>query len=151
MEIEYNVNAFDIWKVQMYKLYTSFAGAINVVFTGSMMFTGLTFIRHERLGIGLLFFVLASWFPLIHPFLVFNHTAQQAKRIQNMKMSISDGGFTISNVLERTTTPFADVVFSGEKLGVFIIQTKNRHSYMIPLKGLGNQEEAFMKFFTVKA
>lgn len=147
----YRNDAKDMWQLNMYYIYSSFAGTVNIVFTDAMLALLIAFATKVPGFVVCLIILGFVWFPLIHPLFIWSKSKKNAATIDfDTDIMLDDSGIHITVKDQHEDISWKKVTKALKKPTMMVIYTDAVHSYIITDRIVGKDKKAFRDFVMSK-
>ena len=146
-----DVNAFDLWKMAMSRIYRSPVGVVNIVFSvAAVLLTARIWGSSGEFMRGLLVFACLL-FPLIQPVAIYGKSVKQLEdQPGDMELFANDSGVHITTGGKEEFLIWSRIHNAVKYRDMIVILTDASHGYMLSGRTLGEQKEAFFAFLCSK-
>lgn len=130
----------------MMKIYKSFAGIVNLVFTAAVFLLAISLWGDSGLMI-ILLLPACLWFPVIHPYLIYQNAKKQINAIpEGMSLSFDKEGLHVKTPTDSQSIAWNQIQGISHQGKLIIIQSGGRYGYMIPTRIIGSKLGEFNQF-----
>lgn len=141
------VTPFDLFWMTMKKVYKSWTGICNLIFTVSVIVMTYKFYQSAKAWQQLLLVVLCLVFPVFQPLGIYYRAKFQVASIpKDLKMDIDDSCIKVSAGIKSEKIPWSRVKGFYDEGHLLILQMDQGSGYFITNRVLNGQKESFKSF-----
>ena len=141
----------DLWSLAMLRIYKSFAGVINIVFTVSVFFMTLRLFGSSGPVFRVIMVFLCLLFPVIQPLAIYGKSVKQLEELpKDLELVFNDKGLCVRCKGQKEEIPWKKITNAIKQKNMIVILTDEKHGYMITDRELGDKKEEFYSFVCKK-
>lgn len=146
-----DVRPKDLWKIAMTKIYKSYTGIINTVFTVAMILLTLKFFNTSGGFIKAVLIFAIILFPILQPLAIYSRSVKQLEDLPGeMIMRFDDKGVCVECKGQREILPWTRIVNAYKQKGMVVVMSDDRHGYMLTDRVLGAKKDEFFEYLRTK-
>ena len=146
-----DVKPKDLWKIAMTKIYKSYTGIINAVFTVAMILLTLKFFGTAGGFIKAVLVFAVILFPILQPLAIYSRSIKQFEDLPGeMVMRFDDKGVCVECKGERELLPWKRISNAYKQKGMVVVMSDDRHGYMLTDRVLGTKKDEFFEYLRSK-
>lgn len=150
-KFNYQLTAYELWKLSMYRIYGSMVGASNIIFTIAMILLAVRFGTEANIFFKILIIIGISLFTVIQPLIVYNRAKKQLESFpKDMVIAFDDYGIHIITSNKNVDLKWDSIKGIAKKHSMVIVFSTYKHGYIITNKMLGSDKEDFYKYIITK-
>jgi len=146
-KFDYQIIAFDLWKLSMHVTYGSIVGASNIVFTIAMILVTARFWNEVNIMLKLLMIFGISLFTVIQPLAIYLRAKKHLENVpEGMEIGFDDKGVHIQTSEQNSDIKWNTIKKIINKTNMIILFTTSKYGLIITNKMLGSKKEEFYKY-----
>ena len=146
-----DVKPIDLWKIAMLKIYKSYTGVINIVFSVAMVFLCVRFYGEVGSFLRTVLIFLLILFPILQPLAIYSRSVKQLEDLPGeMVMRFDDKGVCVECKGTRATLPWKRIKNAYKREGMVVVMSDDRHGYMLTDRVLGAEKDEFFEYLRSK-
>ncbi|MBR4670561.1 MAG: YcxB family protein [Butyrivibrio sp.] len=146
-----DVKPKDLWFISMLRIYRSFIGIINVVFTVAMIMMTLHFWSTTGGFIRTLMIIGCLLFPVIQPLAIYGRSVKQLENLPGrVELMFDDNGVHVDSEGKHEDIMWNKISNAIKQTNMIIVMSDTSHGYMLTNRILGDEKEEFFEFLCKK-
>ena len=141
------MTAKEVYRFNMYHVYHSFSGLIGIGFSIIALIILLTSFSTLSEQTRAMLIIIAAWFVVFDPVILFTRSRGQAKRNkayqQALNYEVNEAGITVSQNEEHQTIAWDNLFKIVETKTQFLVYSSKMHAFIFPKSSVGMSEEQF--------
>jgi len=150
--LPYRVKPVNLLLLAMVNVYRSMAGAVNFVFTASMILLAVRFWAEANVYLRILNVAGILLFPLIQPLIIYARGRKIVDRMpEGMEMRIDDRGIEIKAGESKSLVTYPELRSVTRIRGMLILYTRSRQGFILNRESLGDKGREVYAYLSKKA
>ena len=146
-----DVKPVDLWKIAMLKIYKSYTGIINIVFSVAMVFLCVRFYGEVGSFLRTVLIFLLILFPILQPLAIYSRSIKQLEDLPGeMVIRFDDKGVCVECKGTSATLPWKRIKNAYKRDGMVVVMSDDRHGYMLTDRVLGAKKDEFFEYLRSK-
>ena len=146
---QYNIKPGNLWILSMMNIYRSFTGAVNIIFSVSMMLLAVRFWNDSNPVIRILLAAGIGLFPVIQPLLVLIRCRKIVKGMpQNMRMDFTGKEMIITSGTDNSHVDYWELKSVILIKNMIIIYTRKNQSFVLNENVLMGKGKSLYEFLS---
>ncbi len=146
-----DVKPVDLWKIAMLKIYKSYTGIINIVFSVAMVFLCIRFYGEVGSFLRTVLIFLLILFPILQPLAIYSRSVKQLEGLPGeVTINFGDKGLLIDCDGQCEKIYWKNVVNAYKQFNMVVIMSDDRHGYMLTDRVLGDKKDEFFDYLCGK-
>ena len=153
MEYRYisDVKPKDLMFIAMLRIYRSFIGIINVVFTVAMIMLTIRFWSTTNVLLRSLMILGCLLFPVIQPLAIYGRSVKQLENLPGrVELMFDDKGVHVDSEGKHEDINWSNITNAIKQTNMIIIMSGKQYGYMLTNRILGDEKEEFFEFLCKK-
>ncbi|MBR6308696.1 MAG: hypothetical protein IKR39_08820 [Lachnospiraceae bacterium] len=146
-----DVKPIDLWKIAMLKIYKSYTGIINIVFSAAMMILCARFYGEVGTFLRAVLIFLLILFPILQPLAIYSRSIKQLEGLPGeVIIHFGDKGLTIDCNGQNEQIPWKRVANAYKQFNMVVVMADDRHGYMLTDRVLKDKKDEFFSYLCDK-
>lgn len=150
-KFKYNPQAYDLWRLSIYGIFSTMAGMVNTIFIVSMVILTMKFWSVSSIFIRLLLLLGLSLFTIIQPLTIYGRSKKQVDALpEDMYLGFNKSGIHIEMPTARSHVKWKDVTGVKTMRKMLIVYTSENQGYVLTDNILGSEKQDFLEYLRKK-
>lgn len=146
---KYSVKPGSLWILSMMNIYRSFTGAVNIIFSSSMILLAVRFWNETNLVIRILITAGISLFPVLQPLLILLRCRKIVRSLpQNMRIDFTGKEMIITSGKDNSHIEYGELTSVIRIKNMIIIYTRKKQSFVLSGEVLMDKGKTLYEFLT---
>lgn len=143
----YQTRGFDLWRLAMYRMYSSMVGVTNIIFTVAMLLLAVKFWHDVNIFVKGLLILAICLFTLIQPLAIYRRANKQVgKTPKEIEIGFNDKGVHVQSGDQKSYLKWKSIKGISKKANMIIIFSTDKHGFILSNRVLGKEREAFYDY-----
>ena len=147
----YQIRGVDLWRLAMYRMYSSMVGVTNIIFTVAMLLLAVRFWQGVNIFVKGLLFICICLFPLIQPLAIYRRANKQVGNVpKEIEIGFNDKGIHVQSGDQKSHLKWKSIKGVSKKANMVIVFSTDQHGFILSNRVLGKEKEAFYEYVVSK-
>ncbi len=145
----YCIKPANLWTLSMMNIYRSFTGAVNTVFTASMVLLAVRFWNETGIPVRILIILGICIFPVVQPLLILWRSRNIVKKMPaDMHINFTDNEMIVASGKKNSHVDYWELHSIVRVFGMIIIYTRKKEGFILSKEVLADKSAVFFEFLS---
>ena len=144
---KYSPQAYDLWRLSIYGVYSSMAGMANIIFIVAMVILTMKFWSASTILIKILLLLGVSLFTVIQPLIIYSRAKRQVEALpEGMYIGFDKKGIHIELPSKTNLIVWKKILAIKKMKTMLILYSSSNEGYILTDKILGENKSDFIEY-----